>query len=432
MQDVVTSQTTNGTENSHWLNDPKRKNVLFSVVAVGQLIGTIPIVPVMQKIGLRYTYTFYGLVAAFATLSIPLAVELGHFFVALARVLQGFAMAVAFVTVGSITSHWSVLRESGTYIAILSCSPQLSSVISMPLASAFCESALGWRYLYYTLGAAGVLFSTTFFLFYEDNPKNHRMVSPKELSAITFGKEEQTKKEKVPYKKMCTDRCMQAVLLTAFSGNTAFFVFLQFGPTYMNMALGFDITETGYATAFPYVLCVLMKVIAGPLFDISTFIPEKYRMIMFASISQGAMAVCFCVLSQTESKLMAQAAYSGAVAFSGLNAVGSIKCAQVVARQHVHFVMVCITITGCFISFILPGIVAILCPHNTVDEWSRLFLGISVFVVLVNIPFLFLASSEPAPWTKSTPSYKLNMEQGFKSTAKADKSSSLPTLMPKI
>ncbi|KAK6740898.1 hypothetical protein RB195_009009 [Necator americanus] len=428
MQDVVTSQTTNGTENSHWLNDPKRKNLLFSVVAVGQLIGTIPIVPVMQKIGLRYTYTFYGLVAAFTTLSIPLAVEFGHFFVALARVLQGFALGVAFVTVGAITSHWSVLRESGTYIAILSCSPQLSSVISMPLASAFCESSLGWRYLYYTLGAAGLLFSTTFFLFYEDDPKNHRMVSSRELSAITTGKEQQSEREKVPYKKICADRCMQAVLFTTFSGNTAFFTFLHFGPTFMNMTLGFDITETGYSTALPYALCVLLKIIAGPLFDILTFIPEKYRLIMFASVSQGAMAICFCVLSQSGSRLMAQAAYSGAVAFNGLNIVGSIKCAQMVARQHVHFVMVCITITGCIISFILPGIVAVLCPHNTVHEWSRLFLGISVFVVFANIPFLFLARSEPAPWTKSTPNYRLSVDQSFRSTAEAGKSIVPPTV----
>ncbi|KAL6727638.1 hypothetical protein Aduo_009500 [Ancylostoma duodenale] len=429
MQDVVAAQTTNGTENSHWLNDPARKNVLFSVVAVGQLIGTLPIVPVMHKIGLRNTFTFYGLVAQLATILLPWAVELGHIYVVVTRIVQGFSMAIAFVSVGAITSHWSALREAGTYIAILSCSPQLSAVLTMPLASAFCESALGWRYLYYSFGAVGLLLSAAFFFFYTNHPRKHSLVSPKELSAITHGKEEQTVKEPAPYKEICKDRCMQAVLLTTFGGNTAFFIFMHFGPTFMNLALGLDITETGYATALPYAMCLALKFVAGPLFDIATFIPEKYRMIMFASISQGVMAFCFCILSLTNNKLIAQVAYSGAVAFNGLNIVGSIKCAQVVARQHVHFIMVCITIGGCVICFILPGIVTLLCPHNTAEEWSHLFLGVSLFVVVTNIPFLFLARSEPAPWTKSTTKYKINIEQGFKSIDDTEKSLSKPSVL---
>ncbi|KAK5976681.1 hypothetical protein GCK32_013463 [Trichostrongylus colubriformis] len=49
MQDVIESQTRNATK-GHWLEDPTKKNALFSIIAVGQLIGTIPIVPIMQGI----------------------------------------------------------------------------------------------------------------------------------------------------------------------------------------------------------------------------------------------------------------------------------------------------------------------------------------------------------------------------------------------
>ncbi|ETN70326.1 hypothetical protein NECAME_14855 [Necator americanus] len=138
---------------------------------------------------------------------------------------------------------------------------------------------------------------------------------------------------------------MQSVLLTTFSGNIAFFTFLHFGPTFMNMTLGFDITETGYATALPYAIAMVLKFIAGPLFDFSTYIPEKYRMIMFALISQGVMAICFCVLSQTHNKSIAQVAYSGAIVFNGLNIVGSIKCAQVVLNMFFE-ITTCFWISG--------------------------------------------------------------------------------------
>ncbi|VDL73851.1 unnamed protein product [Nippostrongylus brasiliensis] len=258
-----------------------------------------------QKGVTPYTYAFYGIVAGCGTLMIPLSVAVGHLFVMIARFLQGFAMAIAFVSVGAITSQWSVIRESGTYIAFLSCSPQLSSVITLPLASAYCESSLGWRSLYYTLGGVVLVAVAAFLFLYRDDPRKHWMVSEKELSAIAKGKDSQSSvREPVPYKEICMDRC----ILSAF---------------------GFNVAETGFATALPYALCLLLKFVAGPLFDLSTFISERNRMIMFASLSQGVMMLCFFALSQASSKVSAQIAFSGAVAFNGLNIVGSIKCAQV-------------------------------------------------------------------------------------------------------
>ncbi|VDK75562.1 unnamed protein product [Cylicostephanus goldi] len=70
------------------------------------------------------------------------------------------------------------------------------------------------------------------------------------------------------------------------------------------------------------------------------------------------------------------------------------------------------TVIGCVMSFFLPVLVTIICPNNTAEEWSRLFIGLSIFVVITNIPFLLLVEDEPAAWTKKTPTYKAN-GQGF-------------------
>ncbi|VDO40152.1 unnamed protein product [Heligmosomoides polygyrus] len=59
-----------------------------------------------------------------------------------------------------------------------------------------------------------------------------------------------------------------------------------------------DISDTGLATAAPYAVCLALKFVAGPLFDALTFISEKNRMIMFASLSQGVVMLGFLVLSQ--------------------------------------------------------------------------------------------------------------------------------------
>ncbi|KAK6051411.1 hypothetical protein COOONC_11084 [Cooperia oncophora] len=136
MQDVVESQSSNTTE-GHWLENPAKKNALFSVVAVGQLLGTLPIIPIMHAFGLRYTFVFYGIVSTLGTAMLPLTVELGHIFVMIARIMQ------------------------------------FSSILTMPLASAFCESSFGWRYLYYSLGIASAAAVISFFVLYRDDPKNH-------------------------------------------------------------------------------------------------------------------------------------------------------------------------------------------------------------------------------------------------------------------
>ncbi|VDM54299.1 unnamed protein product [Angiostrongylus costaricensis] len=285
----------------HWLNDPTKKNLLFSVVAIGQLLGTLPVVPALLTCLYRYTFSLYGILTAFATLAIPIAVDLGHGFLTAMRILQGFSMGIVFVSVGAITSHWSVHRESGTYIAILSCSPQLAAVLTMPLAGAFCGS-FSWRSLYYSFGMFGVLSTALFFLLYREDPKKHRFVSARELKAISTGKEGQVVRGPVPYKEICKDPCIQSVILSSLGGNTGFFIFLHFGPTFMNKvrAMGIDVADTGFATALPYALAVALKFVAGPLFDISTFISEKNRLIMFSSLSQGVMGFCFFVISQVK------------------------------------------------------------------------------------------------------------------------------------
>ncbi|KAJ1347760.1 hypothetical protein KIN20_002910 [Parelaphostrongylus tenuis] len=49
MEDVIYSQSTNETEGDHWLNDSKKKNILFSVIAIGQLLGTLPLVSLFAQ-----------------------------------------------------------------------------------------------------------------------------------------------------------------------------------------------------------------------------------------------------------------------------------------------------------------------------------------------------------------------------------------------
>uniref|UniRef100_A0A0N4Y3L8 MFS domain-containing protein n=1 Tax=Nippostrongylus brasiliensis TaxID=27835 RepID=A0A0N4Y3L8_NIPBR len=414
MDDVVAEQWTNSSDEPHWLQSPSSINSLFSAVAAGSLIGTLPVMAYVTRFGMRfvptlikYTYfyyekdmpsfrktlTIYGLISAVATLLTPLAVQTGYYFVFAVRLFQGFSIGIGFSAMGAITAQWSGLKEAGTYIAILSThvqvgaqplsskafirfhhfhhSLQLCSIITMPLAGVLCESSFGWRSLYYIQGLFSVILFSTFYFFFQDSPSLHSNVSEKELSRIRLDKADfgVAHREAVPYLHVSKDPTIIGVWLSCIGANLGFFSLLYYGPVYVN---------------------------------------KRIRIIIFGCISQGVLAFCFLLLAlelqenekkddqdwpnlsmgstlpfKTETASLARIIYTSAIVFSGLNVVGAVKCTQLVstyrnhirkrrARQHVHFVMA---------------------------VWSRLFFGISAIVFVANVPFVFVARSDAAPWT---------------------------------
>ncbi|ETN70106.1 transporter, major facilitator family protein [Necator americanus] len=321
------------------------------------------------------TMALYGMVTTFATLGFPIAVRAGFAAVFAMRILQGISTALSFPATGLIPSQWSTLKAAGSFIAILSCHVQFCNIFTMPVAGFLCESSLGWPSVFYLQGILTALAFTTFFFFYEDDPSLHRAI--------------------------ITDPCILGVWLSTIGGNLGFQIFLLYGPTYMNKVLHFDVKSTGFATALPFILSAVVKFVVGPISDRATFIPGRWRLIFFAAFSQGMMAVCILLLAFVTSPRLGQITYTAAIVFSGINVVGVVKCAQLVARQHVHFVMTVISFLLCIIILLIPVAVNIVCPDNTPEQWSNLFLGISIIVVVANAPFAFLARSDPAPWTGS-------------------------------
>ncbi|KJH47170.1 hypothetical protein DICVIV_06758 [Dictyocaulus viviparus] len=137
------------------------------------------------------TLTSYGAISTIATLAFPMAVRSGFVCVFIIRVMQdlckkdlhelrsslickGLATALSFPATGLIPSQWSTTKATGTFIAILSCHVQFSSIITMPLAGELCESSLGWPAVFYFQGTFSAIAFTMFFFFYKDDPGMHR------------------------------------------------------------------------------------------------------------------------------------------------------------------------------------------------------------------------------------------------------------------
>lgn len=399
MQDVIAEQSV--ANQTHWVESSADVSFIFSAGAVGAIIGLFPSVPLTTKYGVRNILSLYGLITAVSTLLFPLAVSIGYYAVICVRMTQGFGASILFSAIGSISEGWSPISEISTYIAFLSAGFQISNIILMPVSGVLCESQFGWRAIFYVFGGAAVIFHLIFFFFFRDSATMHRNVSHKELRKISTGRlPTASGRQPVPYLAVCKDKVVLSIWAAAIGGNMSLMALMTYGPTYLNKVLGLDVRETGFSNAIPYILATAVKFVAGPLSDNLTFIPEVWRMIFFAAISQLGLAVGFFVMALTSSRIIAQIAYTAAIVLSGINIVGVVKCAQMVARQHVHFVMAVISLSAWGAIFVLPIIIGIVCPNHTSEEWAVFYVVVGIFVIAMNIPFPFFATMEPAEYTK--------------------------------
>ncbi|GMS92300.1 hypothetical protein PENTCL1PPCAC_14475, partial [Pristionchus entomophagus] len=387
-------------EDGHWLHDPARRNLLFSGSAIGNLIGTFPVTALLHRFGTRTLFMVYGLISAATTALFPFAVSTGIYPLIFAtRVVQGFAMAFTLSAMGSVCFAWSPTKEFGLYMSILTIHLQFSPIFTMPVAGAFCVSSFGWRGAFFFQAIITFVLFALFFVFFKDEPDLHKRVSSKELSRIEQGKDVQTKGGSVPYLAICTSPPIIGVWLASIGGQLGFQIFLQFGPIYLNKVLNFAVASTGFATALPFILSAILKGFAGPLSDHSTCISEKMRILLFTSLSQGFMAVCYLIMAWSSNPLLSQVCYTAAIVFSGLNVVGTVRCAQLVARQFMPFVMSVFNGINCIITLVLPPAVATVASENTPEQWTLIFYSAAAIIVGTNIVFLFVASDQAAPWT---------------------------------
>uniref|UniRef100_A0A0R3RM23 MFS domain-containing protein n=1 Tax=Elaeophora elaphi TaxID=1147741 RepID=A0A0R3RM23_9BILA len=366
------------------------KGLLFSATAIGNLVGTYPVILLEKKLTIRTLFTLFGIISAISTFLIPWLADFGFGFLFAMRFWEGFAYAAAYPVLGTITSQWSLLADSGMYMSLILCHLQIGPLFTMPISGALCVSSFGWPATYYIHGVLTLFIMLLFYVVYRDSPQIHKNVSSKELSKIEFGKEvTYTKKlPEVPYGAIVHDIAIWGIWIASIGSTLGFQIFFQYGPVYLNEVLNFTVEKAGLASALPMILSIIVKVLAGPLSDHASCCGEKARVMLFTFISQGFMAACFIFLALIPANAanLGQIAYTAAIAFSGLNSVGIIKSAQLVARQHTHFVLSILSIINCTVILIIP--------------LSKIFYVIVSLMVICNGFFFFVGKASPAQWTK--------------------------------
>ncbi|KAE9546384.1 hypothetical protein FO519_010404, partial [Halicephalobus sp. NKZ332] len=290
------------------------------------------------------------------------------------------------------------LQGAGMYISLLSMHIQFGAIIVMPVSGALCQSSIGWQGVYYILGILTVVSFLMFFIFYTNQPEDHFLIDEKELNLIKEGRMAKSgQNPPIPYRDILRDLPVIGIIVSCFGGCFALQIMFQYGPTYLNKVLGFDLTKTGFAAALPYVLSVVVKFFAGPVSDMVTCISERGRIILFNTVSQLPICVCFILMASLPAEMgwLVQISYSMVNSFSGLNAVGVAKSVQLISQHHAHFIMTIMSLVNSVVILVLPFVVSVIAPDNTESQWAVVFYSLAVIVFIAMLFFNFVCQVEP-------------------------------------
>uniref|UniRef100_A0A914IA95 Major facilitator superfamily (MFS) profile domain-containing protein n=1 Tax=Globodera rostochiensis TaxID=31243 RepID=A0A914IA95_GLORO len=383
-----------------------QRGVLIAGTAIGGILAIGPVPYAIAMFGLRYVFGVFGLLSGLVTLLQPVMFFAGGGFNAIlaTRIVQGFTLMPAMPAMSQITHNWAnaANRENALFLMVLSLYMQLSVILTMPTAGALCESAWRWPSAYYLLGSLSLVMFSLFLFIYRNSPAKSPFVSARELSEFRRPPAGGIRRrQRVPYAQMCRDPAFWACCCAGLSFGTAYWLFAQFGPTYMNKVLNYKADSAGIFVAVPYFFAMFAKMLV-PLADRVPRLSLRVRIVWIPCVCQLVNIVCYVLLAlwPASSPFLAQVCFGVILCANGAGFVAVANNCQVIAQQHAHFLLALFALINYVITLVQPLIISRMAGSNAAKEWSRLFFAYAFILCLLNVAFALGARTRPRQWTK--------------------------------
>uniref|UniRef100_A0A0N5BS91 MFS domain-containing protein n=1 Tax=Strongyloides papillosus TaxID=174720 RepID=A0A0N5BS91_STREA len=382
-------------------------NFLFSIVAIGNIVGTLTVQYLFLNIGAKNTFCIFLGISLISTELIPIALKINYFFTLLIRFIQGISWAIALPGLGAMTFSWAPLPESGIYMTILSTSAQVAPLITMYLSSRLCSNNFGSSSIFYVHSLISLCILIIYYVLYNDHPEDSKYVSTEEVKYIKHKKEGSERrghsKEPVPYKKVFLNPTLTLGNITYFIYFLNMHLWMQYAAIYMNLVLNYDVATTGTITSFPYFFGVIVKILYGYLSDNERFCSLPIMLRILEGTGQITIGITFIILGlfATQYPFLDVILYSVQIILGASASVVISKSCLLVSQQHFHFVMSIASIANSIALLIVPSLVSLIMPNFEVEGWKTLFSIIGVLTIVSNIGFLIVLKTEPEEWTKT-------------------------------
>ncbi len=242
----------------------------FSVFALSYGLFEIPMGWWGDRIGQRKMLT--RIVVCWSGFTVITGLVRSYFALIFARFVFGAAEAGAFPTVARALSRWFPTGERGWVTGIMWTGARLGGALAPPLATLLIVWT-GWRATFVLFGAVGLVWSAVFWIWYRDDPAQHRSVSPTELAHIRMQgpvrvpDAHSTHGFPTPWRRIFSSGTMWALFWMYCATSYGFWFFLTWLPTYLMREHSVTVTKAGFLSAMPLALGAVACLTGGAISD---------------------------------------------------------------------------------------------------------------------------------------------------------------------
>lgn len=252
----------------------KQMGWAMSIFALGYALFQTPAGLFADKYGPRKILT--TVVALWSIFTALTGAVWNYLTLLIVRFLFGAGEAGAFPGMARAIYSWIPLSERGIVNGINFSGGRIGAAFALPMV-AWLMDLVGWRLTFVLLGAIGILWGIVWYLWFRDNPEDHKGMSTSEVGYIRAHTNRNTAEEEkvtIDFGKLFRSKTMWQLMGQYFASNFTFFFCLTWLFPHIKAKYGLDALEAGFYASAPLIFGALGNWFSGFLVD---FIYKKKR-----------------------------------------------------------------------------------------------------------------------------------------------------------
>ncbi|MDD4869390.1 MAG: MFS transporter [Kiritimatiellae bacterium] len=244
---------------------------IYSAFALAYAVFEIPTAWWADRRGTRHVLT--RIVVWWSAFTMATAAAFNFVSMLVTRFLFGAGEAGAWPSVARTFSRWIPKSERGTIQGIFFSGAHLAGGLT-PLLVVWLTQAmhLQWRTIFVLFGLTGLVWATVWYLWFRNDPSEHRQVNAAELDKIVTGRTPDSGHHEGwdYWKRLLSHRNTLSLCLMYFPNSFAFYFCITWLPTYLKEKHSFETLQLGLFAGLPLILSVAGDLFGGITTDVVT------------------------------------------------------------------------------------------------------------------------------------------------------------------
>ena len=214
----------------------------------------------IDALGTRRGFLLIMLFWSLACASHGLAAGFGM--LAVSRFLLGVGEGGGFPAATKAVSEWFPARERSTAMGMINAGTAVGAVVAPPAIAAMIEH-LGWRWVFFLCGAAGLLWTLWWWREYFTPAQHPKLTAQERLEIEEVFAAPARQKAEGSWLDLFAVPEVWGLVLGKFLSDAAWYFYLFWLPKYLYDARGFDTKQVGYFAWIPYAASGLGSLLGG-------------------------------------------------------------------------------------------------------------------------------------------------------------------------